>query len=111
MRDIEKQLRKGVLDILILKLISIEDMYGYELMKELEDLSIGYYSLKEGSLYPVLYRLEDSGFIENYPGKSNGRRSVPRKYYRITSLGKETVSEHKKHWELFVKSSNYIIGD
>lgn len=111
MKDTEKQLRKGVLDILILKLISEKDMYGYELMKFLEEKSRGYYTLKEGSLYPVLYRLEDSLLIENYPGEATGKRSVPRKYYKITDRGLEAVLMHKKQWDLFVESSNYIIGE
>lgn len=110
MKDIESQLRKGVLDILILKLISEKDMYGYELMKELEEKSRQYYTLKEGSLYPVLYRLEDNGLIESYRIDDSGRRAVPRKYYRISEKGIATVAIHKDQWNLFVKSSNYIIG-
>ena len=110
-KDTEKQLRKGVLDIIILKLISEKDMYGYELMKYLEEKSRGYYTLKEGSLYPVLYRLEDSALIESYPGEVTGKRSVPRKYYRITASGSDAVKKHKEQWDLFVESSNYIIGE
>ena len=110
MKDIEKQLRKGVLDILILKLISEKDMYGYELMKELDERSHGYYKLKEGSLYPVLYRLEDALLVENYRLEETGKRSVPRKYYRITDQGKMAVISHGEKWNLFVESSNRIIG-
>jgi len=109
-KDIEKQLRKGVLDILILKLISEKDMYGYELMKELDERSQGYYKLKEGSLYPVLYRLEDALLVENYRPEETGKRSVPRKYYKITDQGRLAVLSHRKKWNLFVESSNRIIG-
>jgi PadR family transcriptional regulator PadR len=110
MEDIEKQLRKGVLDIIILSLVCEGDMYGYELMKELESRSRGYYSLKEGSLYPVLYRLEDQELIEHYRVENSGRRAVPRKYYRITDAGRVTMKAYKLQWTLFVEHSNPIIG-
>ncbi len=85
-------------------------MYGYELMKELDKRSNGYYSLKEGSLYPVLYRLEDNLLIENYRKDNLGQRAVPRKYYRITEKGSLEIKVHKDKWNLFVECSNMIIG-
>jgi PadR family transcriptional regulator PadR len=63
--ELDNQLKKGILSIIVLKLIGDRDMYGYEIIQELDVLSDGYYKLKEGTLYPVLYRLEDSGWIES----------------------------------------------
>jgi PadR family transcriptional regulator PadR len=91
--DINKQLKKGVLEILILKLLTLRDMYGYQLIQELDEASHGVFRMKEGSLYPVLYRLEDDQFIESYWEQVNDRRSVPRKYYRITARG---IAEYKR---------------
>lgn len=87
----EIQLKKGVIEILILKLLSQEKMYGYQLLQELDNKSNGVFKMKEGTLYPVLYRLEDNGYItsiwEDSGSKDPGRRSMPRKYYQITESG------------------------
>ena len=87
MNEVGKQLKKGVIEILILELLSGEKMYGYQLIQELDVRSSGVFRMKEGTLYPVLYRLEDSKYIESFWEQENERRSVPRKYYRITSEG------------------------
>ena len=59
-------------------------MYGYEMIQIMEDKSGGYFKLKEGSLYPILHRLEDEELIESYWNKDPVKRTVPRKYYKIT---------------------------
>src|SRR6056297_763147 len=56
-----KQLKKGVLEIIILDLLTEKDRYGYEIIKELAEKSGGYFELKEGTLYPILYRLNGNG--------------------------------------------------
>jgi DNA-binding PadR family transcriptional regulator len=89
--DINKQLKKGVLEILILKLLTLRDMYGYQLIQELDEASHGVFRMKEGSLYPVLYRLEDDQFIESYWEQVNDRRSVPRKYLQNNGQGPDGV--------------------
>ncbi len=85
------QLKKGVIEILILKLLSREKMYGYQLLQELDGKSKGVFKMKEGTLYPVLYRLEDDGFITSLweePDRGGiEKRPVPRKYYQITKEG------------------------
>ncbi len=96
MIEVGKQLKKGVIEILILSLLSDEKMYGYQLIQELDGRSSGVFKMKEGTLYPVLYRLEDSKFIESYWEQDNDRRSVPRKYYRITEDGLYALSNMKQ---------------
>lgn len=108
--DINKQLKKGVLNILILEMINIKDRYGYELIQELDQTSSGYYKLKEGSLYPVFYRLEDKGFLESYKVEVGEKRKVPRKYYKITASGVLALSSMKKAWLEFSNITNQIIG-
>jgi PadR family transcriptional regulator PadR len=107
--DINRQLKKGVLNILILTSIAKKDQYGYELIQDLKELSDDYYALKEGSLYPVFYRLEDQGFIESYKVEV-GERKVSRKYYRITDLGLLELDKMKGSWCLFVEKTQKIIG-
>jgi DNA-binding PadR family transcriptional regulator len=87
LNEVSKQLKKGIIEILILKLLSEERMYGYQLIQELDKRSNGIFKMKEGTLYPVLYRLEDSGMIESFWEQDTERRSVPRKYYKITEEG------------------------
>jgi len=107
--DINRQLKKGVLEIIVLKIINESDVYGYELIKSMENASDGYFSLKEGSLYPILYRLEDKGLIESYKNNFEGERKVPRKYYRITENGKEALNEMLKAYEELNKHVHMII--
>lgn len=99
MIEVGKQLKKGVIEILILSLLSNEKMYGYQLIQELDTRSSGVFRLKEGTLYPVLYRLEDSKFIESCWEQDNDRRSVPRKYYRITPEGLDALQNMKQELE------------
>lgn len=107
--EINKQLKKGVLEILVLKLLSIKDMYGYELITCLDKNTDGMFKMKEGTLYPILYRLEDENIIENYWENSEKKRGVPRKYYRITSKGKEDLQFRINQWnELNSKVENII---
>ena len=107
--DINQQLKKGVLNILILEMISKKDRYGYELIQALEAASDGYYRLKEGSLYPVFYRLEDGKLIESYKVEV-GERKVARKYYKITPKGLKALEEMKVSWCVFSKKTEQIIG-
>jgi len=101
---------KGVLDIIVLKLLSKRDMYGYELMRVLDQKSDGYYRLKEGSLYPVLYRLEDNLLIKSYWKSEEARKAIPRKYYSITGKGKEMIDVLMEKWNQFIAVSNNILS-
>lgn len=96
MNEVGKQLKKGVIEILILELLSEEKMYGYQLIQELDIRSSNVFKMKEGTLYPVLYRLEDSKYIESYWEQDNEKRGVPRKYYRITASGLTALSGMKQ---------------
>ncbi|XCP86128.1 helix-turn-helix transcriptional regulator [Roseburia hominis] len=91
------QMKKGVLDMLVLKLLRSEEKYGYQIIQELRDLSDGRFLLKEGTLYPILYRLEDEKMVESKWSEAEGKR-VPRKYYAITALGRDALGELSKLW-------------
>jgi len=101
---LNQQFKKGVLEILVLKIVNSHDVYGYDLIKQLDEQSSGYFILKEGSLYPIMYRLEDKGYIESYRSDLGEKRKVPRKYYKITSEGKEALELMIEEWLTFQKT-------
>jgi len=106
---INKQLKKGVLEIIILKLINQQDMYGYEMIQIMDDKSRGYFKLKEGSLYPILYRLEDEELIESYWNKEHSKRTVPRKYYKITKKGNAVLDVYIDELNEFLCATKRIL--
>lgn len=105
----EKQMKKGVLEILVLKLLSQEEKYGYQLISELKERSGGMFSLKEGTLYPILYRLEGDGLVESRWSEAKGKE-ISRKYYRITKQGREEIVCLCDLWQRFEKSVTKILG-
>lgn len=109
MNEVGKQLKKGVIEILILELLSETRMYGYQLIQELDARSSGAFRMKEGTLYPVLYRLEDSGYIESCWEQENEKRGVPRKYYKITSEGLTALGGMKNELDVLFTAIKSIL--
>lgn len=95
-----QQLKKGALDMLVLKLLAPEEKYGYQLISELRDQTSGQLSLKEGTLYPILYRLEDANLVKSRMGDHEGREPT-RKYYAITKQGRAALREMYEIWNEF----------
>lgn len=98
-----QQLKKGVLEMLVLRLLSEHPSYGYELIQRLRKQSGGLLDLKEGTLYPILYRLEDDGCITSAwkntePGK---QRPTPRKVYTVTPQGQQMLIRQMETWRAF----------
>lgn len=93
----ESQMKKGVLDMLVLKLLEENEKYGYQIIQELKEKSNDRFLLKEGTLYPILYRLEDDHYIESRWSEAQGKR-VPRKYYILTEDGRTALQEIKALW-------------
>lgn len=96
----EQQMKKGVLEMLVLKQLEKEEKYGYQLISRLKEKSGGMFTLKEGTLYPILYRLEDDGLVVSRWSEPKGRE-VSRKYYGITEEGKKGLKEWKSLWKHF----------
>jgi len=101
------QLLKGNTDILILSLLSIEPMYGYQMIKELDRRSEGLLKLGEGTLYPALHRLEGAGKIKSRWRKTPGGQE--RRYYSITQSGERQLHEQSSAWERFSSAVNLIV--
>ena len=94
-------------DSLLLYLVSQQPMYGYQIIKELESKSQGYFKFKEGTLYPALHRLEKLGLIEGkWQMLPNGRQ---RRYYYITDKGYQLLVVKRSQWRDFLTAMNLII--
>ena len=92
----DKEIKKGSIDILILSVISKGDTYGYELAKTIKLKSDDLFKLGEGTLYPALKRLENKHYIKSYWNEtSEGTR---RKYYKITDEGKTILDKKVSEW-------------
>ena len=104
---INKELVKGSTVILILSLLEQKPMYGYEMSKEMETLSSGVLSLKEGTLYPILHTLEAEGMVESFWSEGEGGRK--RKYYRITAKGGKLLQEKQREWVFFRTAVDQIL--
>ena len=102
-----KELLKGNTEALLLSLLADEVMYGYQIVKEMERKSGGYFRFKEGTLYPALHRLEKAGLVEGTWGEATSR--VPRRYYHITPKGQRVLDERLTEWQRFSRAVNSIM--
>jgi PadR family transcriptional regulator PadR len=103
-----RELLKGSTDSLLLYMISAKPLYGYQIIKDLEKKSNGYFQFKEGTLYPALHRLERSGWIEGEWQKlENGQE---RRYYNITAKGLEALNQRLQTWHGFSAAVNLILA-
>ena len=98
---------KSSSDSLLLSLLEQQPMYGYQIVKELEERSQGYFKFKEGTLYPALHRLEKSGLIIGYwQTLPNGRQ---RRYYNITATGQAKLTMEKSQWRDFLQAVTLVL--
>lgn len=96
--------------MLVLRLLEKEEKYGYQLISELKDKSDEMFSLKEGTLYPILYRMEDDEIVQSRWSEPKGKE-VSRKYYAITQKGKNSLDELKELWIKFSKNVTLIMEE
>lgn len=103
-----QQLKKGVLEMLVLKLICAQPTYGYEMLSRLKEQSAGRFALKEGTLYPILYRLEDDGMILAKWSQGEGR-TAPKKIYEATEKGRVENIRRQLIWREFEETVNAFL--
>lgn len=101
-----KELLKGTTELIILKMLQREPMYGYGIIKNLSLLSKGVFNFKEGTLYPILHHLEKEGLIEAFWQKTEGRR---RKYYQLTQNGHLMLTSKTQEWSNFQAAVNDLV--
>ena len=105
----DKKLMSIGISMLVLKLLDEKEMYGYQVIKELEARSERVFELKEGTLYPILHLLEEKLAVTSYEKQTKAGRT--RKYYQITKQGKRLLEEKTKEWELYQQAvSNVLRG-
>jgi PadR family transcriptional regulator PadR len=109
MADFRKQFNKGVMELAVLKLLTEEDQYGYSIIQEVYERSNHVLEIKDGTLYPILYRLEDNNFIESYWETVDGR-GKPRKYYKITSAGKTRFESMLEDYQEISDGINLVLS-
>ena len=102
-----KELLKGNTEPLLLSMLAGEAMYGYQIVKEIERRSRGYFLFKEGTLYPALHRLEKAGLVDGMWGEAAS--GAPRRYYRITAKGQKALDERLKEWQRFSRAVNSVM--
>ncbi|OPA74250.1 PadR family transcriptional regulator [Paenibacillus selenitireducens] len=105
---ISKELLKGSTTLLVLSMLEQQPMYGYQLIKRLEQRSSSVFTLKEGTLYPILHTLESEGQVEAIWSEADGRQ---RKTYHLTDKGRKLLQEKKAEWDLFRGSLDRVIGE
>jgi PadR family transcriptional regulator PadR len=101
---IDIQLKKGVLELCVLELLSEEDGYAYDIASRLAE-AIG---MGEGTVYPLMRRLHTEGLVETYLVESTAGPS--RKYYRITRAGRAELIRERSAWHAFTRAVNGIVG-
>ena len=95
----EKSLLSGSAALLALSLLATGDMYGYQMIERLRERSDDTFSLKAGTLYPLLHTLENQGLVQSYERAADGARV--RKYYHLTDEGRKRLAEKTEEWRQF----------
>jgi transcriptional regulator len=105
---LDRELKKGSAELLILSLVEHEPRHGYELSKLIDSRSNGAIRFHVASLYPLLYRLEKRGWIDGKWVEKAGQRR--RRYYRLTAEGRRVLAAQRRNWREFVEGIARITG-
>ena len=97
------QFKKGVLELCVLALLTKQDRYGYDLVNEISKNI----EISEGTIYPLLRRLKNVGYVTTYLQES--QEGAPRKYYKLTDSGQKITGELKADWLDFVEKVNSFL--
>lgn len=103
---LDRELKKGSAELLILSLLEVRPRHGYDISKIIEQRSEGALCFHVASLYPLLYRLENRSWISGRWVEKAGQRR--RRYYRLTPRGREVLASQKRGWQAFVEAISRI---
>ncbi len=106
-KGIERELKRGSLELIVLHLLSHGEAYGYEIVTKLTERTNGSLGVTDGTLYPVLYRLERAGSVE--VRWETPQRGVPRKYYRLTEAGHAELAQLTREWTPFADAMTRLL--
>ena len=107
--NISKELSKGSTALMVLSVLSKEDLYGYQIIRTVANLSDYVFQINEGTLYPILHSLEKNGFLVSYwsePSETVRRR----KYYKITPKGLKELASQQKEWKEYSSAVSKVLG-
>jgi transcriptional regulator len=101
-------LLRGTLDLLILKVLTLEPMHGLGVSRRLEQITAGVFQVQAGTLFPALHRLEQKGHIRGeWHDSENNRRA---KYYALTPEGLRQLGEERQNWTQLVSAIDAVLG-
>jgi len=106
-KGIARELKRGSLELVVLHLLSLGEAYGYEIVTSLAERTNGSLEITDGTLYPVLYRLERAGFVA--VRWETPQRGVPRKYYRLTKAGQAELAQLTHEWNTFATAMSRLL--
>lgn len=104
---VEKTLVSGSMQMLILKLLSEKDMYGYEMIDTLRQKSENVFELKAGTLYPLLHGLEDKELVVVYEEEMGGKT---RNYYSLTKKGRGMLAKKTEEWKEYTRAVEHVLA-
>jgi transcriptional regulator len=107
-RALDRELKRGAAELLILSLLDARPRHGYELSKLIQARSRGTLTFHIDSLYPLLYRLEERGWIKGTWVEKAGERR--RRFYKVTAAGRRVLAEQRKTWAAFVEGVRRVTG-
>ena len=106
-RGILRELKRGSIELIVLQLLAPAEAYGYEIVSKLSEETGGALEVTDGTLYPVLYRLERAGYVSIR--WETPARGVPRKYYQLTPAGREELTLLSREWTAFAQAMDRLL--
>lgn len=107
-RMLDRELKKGSAELILLSVVEAEPRHGYEISKLIELRSGGRLKFHVASLYPLLYRLEERGWLQGRWVEKPGQRR--RRFYSLTAEGRRVLARQRKTWKSFVHAMDLITG-
>jgi PadR family transcriptional regulator PadR len=105
---LDRELKKGSAELIILSIVETRPRHGYEISQQIEQRSAGQLKFHVASLYPLLYRLEERGWLQGRWVEKTGQRR--RRYYRLTAEGRRVLASQRTTWRAFVAAMQLITG-
>jgi PadR family transcriptional regulator len=105
---LDRELKKGSAELIILSIVEARPRHGYEISQLIQDRSAGALKFHVASLYPLLYRLEERGWLQGTWVEKAGQRR--RRFYRLTTEGRRVLTRQRKTWRSFVRAVGLITG-
>ena len=105
---LDRELKKGSAELIILSILETRPRHGYEICKLIEQRSDGGMRFHVASLYPLLYRLEERGWLQGRWVEKAGQRR--RRFYSLTAAGRKVLASQRSTWKAFVEAMGLITG-